>query len=276
MKKQFNSVFEFQLPEPKVIDPLREMTGIIYRICNTVDKKFYIGLANGTFHQRYKGGKWWIHTTNRYLKADVSRLGKDAFIVDIFEANHSPEDLRDIESYMIESHNSLYPNGYNMVSRSSVIRKTSDETRKKMSLSGKEKMNKFPNPFKGKKHTEETRNLLRLLNTGKRLTEEHKAKIRANAPRGENHPMYGVSLIASEATKQKLREKARLRMRAIVQIDPISQQAIKEFAGPQDAFIATGIKAQNISRACRSSRLKAAGFVWRYKDGSSPPFNYSK
>ena len=254
----------FALESATRIDPFKTCTNIVYRITNVIEHKTYIGIAKRTFVHRYRGGNWWKHTHNRHLKEDFQRLGKEAFTTEIFEYNVKTEDLREIEAMLIRSHNSLYPHGYNKVSRSGKIRETSEDTRKKMSLSGKARIERDGIPFKGKTHSEETKRILREQNLGKHLSEETKDKIRANAPRGENHVHYGKPM--PQHTRDALREgKEKQPTVPVLQIEAITQQVLREFANIKTASIQTGICAQNISRSCHSKHLKAGGYIWRHK-----------
>lgn len=63
----------------------------------------------------------------------------------------------------------------------------SSEAKRKLSIIGSTLIG-VKNPFYGKHHTKETKRILSIKYMGKKLTEEHKAKIRLNAKRGINHP----------------------------------------------------------------------------------------
>ena len=61
----------------------------------------------------------------------------------------------------------------------------------------------------------------------------------------------------------------------VLQIDPTTQQVIREFLSVNIASQETGICPQNISRSCHHTRFKAGGFVWRCKNKDFLPFDFN-
>ena len=179
------------------------MYGYIYKTTNIVNGKIYIGqkhsdhLLTGYFGSGYK------------LLEAVKEFGKGSFSVEIIEEIDSADKMDEREIYWIEHFNSRDPDiGYNIARGGSVCR----------SLVGEK------NPFYGKKHTEETRAILREkwvgrsgrehteeekkkigdAHRGKVLSNEAKAKISENAKVNPNYGMKGKHV--SEEVKQKLSE----------------------------------------------------------------------
>lgn len=241
----------------KEINFLKEKTGIIYRIYNKLNGKMYIGSSYKSFNERYPGGNWDKHTHNRFLKEDVDKFGKENFEVEIYEHGYYGKDLKELEELLITSCRTLYPLGYNLRDDVSGF---SDLTKEKMSISAKERVKRLGVPFKGMKHSAESRKLMSSKQRGRVLTEEHKAKIRASAPRGKNHALFGKKL--SPEQLERLRNAPRAYV-PVIQMDT-NGNIIAEFASVKSASLQTGISSTSISRSC-NSHLKAAGFKWRHK-----------
>lgn len=271
--KVIRSVLEGFLP---VEAPRPEPTGIVYRIANIVDGRVYIGKTERSFSKRYRGFKWWKHTHNQELKADYERLGQDSFEVTIMGHGFKASELVEAERFLIWSHQSLHPNGYNRFRDGGAA---TEATRAKMSASGKRRMEKFPNPFKGKKHTEETKEWLRQINTGKKLSEEHKSKIRAGSKRGLESPWYtSMTEEAKNVARDSLksgREVALPRVqKPVLQRHPKDGALVARFQSIEDASKAVNMFHQNISISCHSADRTCGGFKWEFENGTSPRASY--
>ena len=164
--------------------------GYVYKITNTVNNKSYIGIS---IHEPEKG-RIRDHLSghgNRIIANAVKKYGKDAFTYEILEANVFDEFLPDLEVAYIANHNTVAPNGYNLDSGGS-HKIPSEETRRKMSDSGKRKTfsdnhrRNLSEANKGEKHH----------NFGKTLSEEHKRKL-SEAQKGKT---------PSEETRRKISE----------------------------------------------------------------------
>lgn len=88
---------------------------IIYKITNKINGKIYIGQSIHQFNKRYRSGKWWLYTHNKYLKNSVDKYGLDNFDVEIIEEDvKSIEDLNFYEMKYADKYNSYTPYGYNI------------------------------------------------------------------------------------------------------------------------------------------------------------------
>jgi len=262
---------------------LTSKEGVIYRISNMVNGKIYIGKTSDTFYCRYKGGNWWKHTKNNFLKEDYHKFGAEAFIVDIIEAGLDSEDLKDLEEFLINSHNSLYPNGYNKVTYSGRKAILSEDSRKRMSESQKALRKRVENPFKGKKHTEESKKLIseKVKQAGYRHTEEHKAMM-SKRMSGVNH--YGFGKSPSPEARQKMRnshlgkklteeQKEKIRLanlgkcnsKPVYKINKVTKEIIEEYKTITEASLANQISASCISMVCKGKAETAKGFLWKFK-----------
>lgn len=84
----------------------------VYAIKNLVNGKVYIGIAKNSFYTRYRG-KWWISSQNDHLKASVRKYGLENFQIEILEHDVSTyEELLKKEVEYIQRFNSINM-GYN-------------------------------------------------------------------------------------------------------------------------------------------------------------------
>lgn len=87
----------------------------IYIIKNTINDKVYIGQsidANKRFIQHKNRSK--INSDNSILYAAMNKYGTENFYMEILE--NQIENYNEQEIYWISKYNSLYPNGYNILS----------------------------------------------------------------------------------------------------------------------------------------------------------------
>lgn len=246
--KTYGSVHELYIPKNENKEECRDLYGIIYRIINLVDNKTYVGKAVKSFHHRYSGGQWWKYTHCKNLRQDYERLGHEAFRVDIFAYGYNDEDLCELERFLVFTHNSLHPNGYNLVGGGRKRREVSLLTRQRMS-DAKIRLNLNPETkTKTRAHTQEEKDRQRILMTGRKYSEEVKEKQR---------------IAASKRTDQ---------IRAVLQIDGVSHQVIGSFKSLRDAYRATGVPVTRISECALANHLKTAnGYIWRYADNPDIP-----
>lgn len=211
----------------------KDVYGIIYIIKNKVNNKIYVGQTSSKkgFKGRYNySGKgiervFKCHkrdrdnnrTYNEHLLRSIEKYGFDAFEVDEeFDIAYSKEELDKLEDMYIKIYDCMNPNnGYNNKEGGS-HGKVSRESRKRMSENKKGENN----PMYGKRLTEEHKRKLResrkgvkltkehieqLIKSkkGKPLSQEHRDKI-SKANTGENNGFYGKH--HTEETRQKMSE----------------------------------------------------------------------
>ena len=201
--------------------------GIIYKITNKKNGKFYIGSTID------KSRRWEDHKrmlknnchNNPHLQNTWNKYSNNDFEFSIIEKVQDKNNLLDREDFYIKYINYYTPKKLYNIARDAKApfqgRKHSKETKVKMSeaTSGedhpmygkhhsekaKEKMSKSSsgknNPNYGKHHSEETKRKISEAQKGKKLSEEHRQKL-SEAKKGENHPMYGKH--HSKETKQKI------------------------------------------------------------------------
>ena len=163
----------------------------IYIVTNTVNGKQYIGITNSL-------SKRWNKHKNATgsapaLHAAIKKYGLTAFafthIADAFDS----EAAKKIEIMLIAEHNTVAPHGYNLTSGGDGTLNPSLETRQKLSVSHKGKIQSEATKAKRseslKKAYAEGRKTSNLGVTWNQ-SEEAKQKIKA-AKMGEKNPMYG-------------------------------------------------------------------------------------
>lgn len=179
-------------------------TGIIYKVTNKINGKVYIGQSVEVLIQRKcrhtndaKNGNGY------YLHRALRKYGVDNFKWEVIQICKDIDELNQQEAYFIALYDSMNT-GYNLTSGGeNYIRseKTKDILRqinlgKKLSEESKEKMRQS---HLGKKLSEETKQKIRQTNLGKKHTPESIKKMS-----GENHPFFGKHL--SVQRKEKLRQ----------------------------------------------------------------------
>ena len=154
---------------------------IIYKTTNKINGKCYVG-QDSKDRQEYLG-------SGRTLLYAIKKYGKANFEKETLAICHTKEHLNFLERFYIGFYNTKAPLGYNLTEGGggTLGLKLSEETKKKMSQSGKGniKHTGVNHPFFGKHHTEETRKRMsksRIGNTngfrkGYHHTEEAKQRI---------------------------------------------------------------------------------------------------
>jgi hypothetical protein len=163
----------------------------VYKLTCVNNGKIYIGKSVNIHarlgqHRRCRGAY--------YFDYAIAKYGWDSFTVEILEIFENFDKLRDNntllerESYYIKLFDSANKEvGYNLCSYSTdrTGRKHSDETKNKMRLS-----------HLGKKHTDDAKAKMSRNQSGKKITEEHKTKLR----------LSNLGVPRSEETKKRMSE----------------------------------------------------------------------
>lgn len=136
---------------------------IIYKITNLINNKVYIGQ---TVQPLYK--RWWRHCHNgksSVIGSAIEKYGKDNFSIEVIDTATTLEELNDKEIFWINHYNSISPNGYNIAGggRNHIV---TDELRKRLSDSHKGKGCGKDNPFYGRHHSEEAKQIFSKRNKG--------------------------------------------------------------------------------------------------------------
>lgn len=157
----------------------------VYLITNVLNNKRYIGKhSTDNLEDNYIG-------SGIIIKQIIRKYGKKVFKKQILEFCNSEEQAFEREKYWIKFYNALQDdNFYNLDQggrgRSNYV--TSQETRKKMSQSQKERFkNKENHPMFNKHRSNETKEKIRQGNLGKIVTKQTKEKL-SKVKSGENNP----------------------------------------------------------------------------------------
>jgi group I intron endonuclease len=233
-------------------------TGHIYKITNP-SGKIYIGktirLSDriSYYKNNNKGGQ-------KILDNSIEKYGWENHIFEVIDS--APVDqLNTLEIEYIQKYNSFHyenKNGMNLT-------KGGEGTLGR--IPSKEQRQKLSDSLKGKKHSKETKQLMSLLkkgkpsnSTGKPCSEIRKQKI-SKANKGK---------LPKDTTIQN-RNITRLKNlieqhEAILQIDPISENIIKEWQLlPKEIAKSFNIYDTNIIKCLNNKNKTAAGFMWKYK-----------
>lgn len=103
------------------------------------------------------------------------------------------------------------------------------------------------------RHSKETIEKLRVINTGKILNEETKIKIGLKS-KGNKYRL------GTKHTKETIEKKSK----KVLQFDKFNN-FINEFIGAKEAEKLLNISQSNISEVCRGKRKSAGGYIWKFK-----------
>jgi len=165
---------------------------IIYKATNKIDGKCYIGQTTGLLKNRINRHVLDSKKKNNiYFHNAIIKYGSDNFKWCILEFCYSLEELNEKEQWYIKHYNSFGDNGYNMTTGGEKCI-FSDEVKKRLSEQRKGRV-----PWnKGKK-------------TGE-LSDEHKEKLSLST-KGKEKPWFKGKKLTEEH-KQKLKEKRKYRI----------------------------------------------------------------
>ena len=107
--------------------------GRIYKLRNVVTGKEYVGqTVKNQLAQRMSGHK---HARNgrgcRILNNSIRKHGWDSFVIEVIGEAPVGKELDELEGALIERHNTLHPNGYNLLDHASTVPMLNPEVRAK-------------------------------------------------------------------------------------------------------------------------------------------------
>ena len=174
---------------------------IVYLTTNLINNKQYVGQTNGN-RSNYLGG-------GILLRNAINKYGRESFKKTVLVKCSSQEELDKQEIFWIKKLNTLNPKGYNIALGGNGRGMHSNETRKKMSINnigfkGRQHSEESKEQIRlksiGRKHSKETRQKMSNFQMGRILSEEHKRKI-GDAEIGNR---YCIGRKLSKKTKSKI------------------------------------------------------------------------
>lgn len=235
----------------------------IYKITNPKGK-IYIGQT--TDYEKRK--KYYISNTatktQTKLYNSINKYGWESHTMEVIEICKISQ-LNERERYYQELYNAIGINGLNcrLTKTNDKSGLASDESKKKLSESKKadkkntERISQYKKNWVGRKHTEETKQKMRLAALGKPKTKEHIAKLPQNQKgkfRPKNRPETTKKQINSSPFKK-----------TVLQYD-LNMVFIAEHSSANQAAKSINLNQGGNIRLCCSGKLKSAyGFIWRYE-----------
>lgn len=196
------------------------ITGI-YLIRNTINDKIYVGSSKNIRRriQEHLSKLKLNKHPNKHLQNHFNKYKESLYFEIIQECEQ--KDLLKVEQYWITTLSPKFNNSLIAISNSK------------------------------KGRTNEFKEKMRLLNIGKKLSEEHKRKI-GDSSKGK---------ILSKKTIEKIRKS---REKKVIQFDK-NRKIIAEFTSIKEAAKITGVDNTGISAVCNDRQGFAGGYIWKFK-----------
>lgn len=158
---------------------------VIYMVKNKINGKVYIGQTTKSLDKRISGHlkESKNDKNDRPFLNAIKKYGIDNFEWEVIDEALSIDELDEKEIYWISEHNSLTPNGYNVLGGGQKNRIISEDLSKRIS-DGLKKSEKWQKTLNNENYQEKIKSKFIGYNKGKKFTEEHKNKIsQKNGPR---------------------------------------------------------------------------------------------
>lgn len=249
------------------------MAYTIYLRTNKVNGMQYVG-QTGDFKQREMA---WKKLSTRYanlfLTKDREKYGLDNFETSILAEVGTQEEAWELEQKYIKELGTKYPDGYNMSDGGQYSNGYNHSLEAKQKMSEKAKGKHRGIEYK-KGHIPWNKDLKNCFSEEviEKMSEKRKGK--HNSPdtefkkgmtpwiKGKKH-----SKEANEKNRQAHLGKISKKRIAVLQIDPITNEVIKEFSHCAAAAQEMGFKSEmSIRKACKETWRTSGGFKWKYAD----------
>lgn len=158
---------------------------VIYKVKNKINGKIYIGQTIRDLNKRISGHirESKLEGGNKPFVNAIKKYGIENFEWEIIDEATSLDELDEKEVYWINEHNSLTPNGYNVLGGGQKNRIVSEDLSKRIS-DGLKKSDKWQKTLNSTEYQEKVKTKFIGHNKGKKFSQEHKNKIsQKNAPR---------------------------------------------------------------------------------------------
>ena len=210
--------------------------------------KRYVGITSLKPERRWAKGLGYSKCP--YMSKAIKKYGFENFLHEILYVNLTKEEAEQKEIELIAYYDTTNKNkGYNVELGGNSIGKLS-----------KEQKDKLRNCNLGKKHSEETRR--KMSESGKRkiFTAEHKKHLSESK----------MCKFHSDETKEMMRQTSQKNV-PILQFDK-NMNFVYKYISVSEASRKTSVARPNISRCCRGITKRAGGYIWRYADDKSNEF----
>ena len=162
----------------------------IYSIINIINNKKYVG-QSVDIKNRIRNHKWALRHgrhENSHLQKSFNKYGEDCFVFDVI-CECTEDQLDHLERFYIALYNCIDPQfGYNSETGGNLNKHLSKELRARMS----EKRSGKNSSMWGKKHTDETKAIMREKALGRKMSDDAKAKS-SKSHRGKGaKPLYCI------------------------------------------------------------------------------------
>ena len=221
---------------------MEENNYIVYvHICP--NNKKYIGITKLSPNRRWKNGKGYKHCVLFY-KA-IKKYGWENIEHKILFENLNKKDACQKEQQLIafyKSNNSQY--GYNITNGGNTTATFTNEIKKKISINTRKAMQ---NPLvreKLRNHRKQQASPMK----GKKLSEEHKSKLKHDGMKGKKHSQKSIQLMKTNNTRKR---------KVICLETKIIYESLKEAANYNNIDI------RNICRSCKIG-YATKGLHWKY------------
>ena len=169
----------------------------VYIHTNNLNGKKYVGMTSNIEKRFGKNGSGYLHKNKdgKFIQPlfayAIKKYGWENFSHQIVYKNLSKEEADNLEKTLIKKYDTLNPQkGYN-IRKGGSNGKMAEETKNKLKTIMKDKYKGKNNPFYGKKHTKETKDLI-----------AKKAKERKIDISGSKNPMFGKIMTEEERYKR--------------------------------------------------------------------------
>ena len=225
------------------------MEGLIYKITNKLNEKFYVGktmksLSTRFYNHCYSAIK---RNSTTYLHKAIRKYGKDSFVIE--EVEICEKDLGDREMFWISK---LKPH-YNLTlgGDGGILGfKHTDKTKKLLSENRMGKYTGEENPFYGQHHSEETKQRLSEFRTGKTFSKGFTGKSHKEESKNK--------------TSQTLKNNPNVKRTKVFQYD-IEGNFLREFQSFTDAAQFVKTSPSNIKYTCEGKFKHCKGYKWNYQ-----------
>lgn len=205
-------------------------TYIVYKYTSP-SGKHYIGKTYNEQMRKYHHKREASKGNTRPLYRAMRKYGIENFTYEVIVKNVPSYMINAFEKYWINFYNAV-ENGYNCTIGGDGLQEPSQETRVKIG-----------NTSKGRQHTQETKNRIGVAFRGKKLSEEHIAKLKK--PKSEEHK------IKAGLAKCK-------------KVQCVETGIIYDSIRLANVAVGFNVQSSNITSVCKGRRNTAANLHWRY------------